>query len=225
MRKDIFRYQLWHIISLTVLVFFSWLFVSVNNDALNGQLWNIGTRGWFWLALAVPAAHQFYVWIIWRLELYGSTFSSRYGLNKAFRLYSLGFSILFLSRLVTIIFLSVSNRRTLSMNPFYSYLIAALIIPIGIYLFYSVIRYFTMERAYGIDHFDKNYNKPYVKNGIFRYTGNAMYIYGFLILYIPGLLFFSKAALAAAVFNHLYIWVHFYCTERPDMKVIYGKLQ
>ncbi|MGH8650439.1 MAG: hypothetical protein ACREUP_14225 [Burkholderiales bacterium] len=33
----------------------------------------------------------------------------------------------------------------------------------------------------------------------------------------------SPAALGAALFNHLYIWVHYYSTELPDMKRIYGE--
>ena len=102
-------------------------------------------------------------------------------------------------------------------------MLVALIAPVVIYLFYSVIRYFTIKRAYGIDHFDKNYSEPYVKGGIFRYKDNGMYVYGLLILYLPGLLLLSKAALIVALFNHVYVWVHYYCTERPDMKVIYGK--
>ena len=32
----------------------------------------------------------------------------------------------------------------------------------------------------------------------------------------------SLAALAAALFQHAYIWVHYYCTEAPDMALIYG---
>jgi len=135
----------------------------------------------------------------------------------------LWFSLLFVCRLIFIVILAISNQGSLSINPLYAYLIAALITPVVIYLFYSVIRYFTIERAYGIDHFDKNYSEPYVKEGIFRYTDNGMYIYSILILYLPGLLLLSKTALIVALFNHVYIWVHYYCTERPDMKVIYGK--
>ncbi len=48
-----------------------------------------------------------------------------------------------------------------------------------------------------------------------------MYIYGFLILWIPGILLQSKAAPFIALFNHLYIWVHYYFTELPDIKMIY----
>ena len=29
-------------------------------------------------------------------------------------------------------------------------------------------------------------------------------------------------ALAVALFQHAYIWVHYYCTEKPDMRRIYG---
>ncbi len=45
---------------------------------------------------------------------------------------------------------------------------------------------------------------------------------GLMILYLPGLLLLSQAALLLAAFNHLYIWVHYYCTEKPDMKVIFS---
>ena len=50
-----------------------------------------------------------------------------------------------------------------------------------------------------------------------------MYTFGFLILWILGLVCLSQAALMAALFNHLYIWVHYYCTELPDIYAIYGK--
>jgi hypothetical protein len=43
-----------------------------------------------------------------------------------------------------------------------------------------------------------------------------------LILWVPGLWWASPAALVVALFNHLYIWVHYYATERPDMRRIYG---
>ena len=92
-----------------------------------------------------------------------------------------------------------------------------------VYLFYSVGRYFGFRRAFGIDHFDPAYRSmPMVRQGIFRYTSNGMYTFGFLILWIPALWFASSAALAVAAFSHLYIWVHYGCTELPDMRRIYG---
>jgi hypothetical protein len=223
MIKKIFSYQIWHLVSVVILIAAMQKLISINYDTTNGELWGISTKAWFWIAIAIPIFHQVYVWIIWRLELYNHTFTSGYGVQRAFKIYSVGFSLLFVSRLIFIIILAKSNQGSLSINPLYPYLIAALIIPVVIYLFYSVLRYFTIERAYGIDHFDKNYNETYVKGGIFHYTDNGMYVYGLLVLYLPGLLLLSKAALIVALFNHVYIWVHYYCTELPDMKVIYRK--
>ena len=220
--SKIFEYQLWHfcalVISITVFIFLGKYveFFSV------GSLFGIDTVFWLALALFSPLAHQLYVAIVWRLELYKNYFSSRFGWKKSFLIYRLGFSALFGSRLIFIIFLAYANRGTLKVEPFWVYFLVAFIMPIVAYLFYSVKRYFTFERAYGIDHFDKNYNVPYVKQGIFRFTNNGMYVFGLLILYIPALLLFSKVALVVALFNHLYIWVHYYATEKPDMKQIYG---
>jgi hypothetical protein len=50
-----------------------------------------------------------------------------------------------------------------------------------------------------------------------------MYVFGFCVLWVPGFWFASAAALIVALFNHLYIWVHYYSTELPDMKRIYGE--
>ena len=220
--KKIFRYQIWHLVSVIFLITATRLFLSNYTDILIGSLWGITARTWFWIAIAVPILHQTYVWLIWRLELHRNTFTARMGVQKAFRVFTIGFSLLFASRLISIVILGYSNRGTLLIIPVFAYILAGIITPIVIFLFYSVVRYFTMRRAYGIDHFDKNFNEPFVKKGIFRFTNNGMYVYGFMILYLPGLLLFSKAALLAALFNHLYIWVHYYTTERPDMEVIYG---
>jgi hypothetical protein len=223
MMNKIFRYQIWHLMSVIILITIIQLFIANNYDLMNGTLWGISTKIWFWIAIAIPILHQIYVWLIWRLELYKNTFTSRYGVKKSFRMYTLGFSILFVGRLIFITILAVSNQNSLLIKPYFAYFLVVVITPIAIYLFYSVKKYFTIERAYGIDHFDKNYNEPYEKRGIFRFTDNGMYVFGLMILYLPGLLLFSSAALTAALFNHIYIWVHYYCTERPDMIAIYEK--
>ena len=221
--KKVFRYQIWHLVSVIILITITQHFISNNYDIINGTLWGVNTQKWFWIAIIIPILHQTYVWLIWRLELYQNTFSSHYGVKRAFRVYTIGFSILFISRLISIIILAFSNKNSLLTNPLIVYLLVAIITPFVIYLFYSVKKYFTIERAYGIDHFDKNYNEPYEKRGIFRLSDNGMYVFGLMILYLPGLLLLSKAALVVALFNHIYIWVHYYCTERPDMEEIYGK--
>jgi protein-S-isoprenylcysteine O-methyltransferase Ste14 len=64
---------------------------------------------------------------------------------------------------------------------------------------------------------------PFVRQGIFRFTANGMYVYGFLMLWAIGLWWASAAALVVAAFNHAYIWVHYYATELPDIRRIYGR--
>ena len=49
-----------------------------------------------------------------------------------------------------------------------------------------------------------------------------MYTFGMMVLYIPALWYASRPALVSAVFAHLYIWVHYFTTERPDIRRIYG---
>jgi hypothetical protein len=218
----IFEYQIWHLLSLIAIIFAINLYITSSPEMLSGTYWGVATETWFWLAVAIPVVHQVYVWLVWRLELYQGVFTKRYGLKRAFQYYAIGFSILFVSRLISIIILANSNKDTLHINPIFAYVLAFLITPLVIFLFYSVKKYFTIERAYGVDHFDKTYSVPYVKEGIFKYTDNGMYVFGLMILYLPGLLLQSEAAIVAAVFNHVYIWVHYYFTERPDMLEIYG---
>lgn len=81
-----------------------------------------------------------------------------------------------------------------------------------------------MNIVFGIDHFECNNSKliPMVKKGIFKYTSNGMYVFGFMILWIPGLITFSKPAIIVVMIQHICIWIHFYFTEKLDMKYIYG---
>jgi len=220
--KKILKHQTWHLLALSVLIFAIKFYISSSPDILRGSYWNVSTESWFWLATAIPIIHQIYVLLIWRFELYQGTFTNRFGVQRAFQLYSAGFLLLFVGRLIAIMFLALSSKNSLQSNPVIAYFIAALITPVVLYLFYSVKKYFTFERAFGIDHFDKNYSEPFVKKGIFKYTDNGMYVFGLMILYLPGLLLLSEAALLVALFNHVYIWVHYYFTERPDMVEIYG---
>ncbi len=49
-----------------------------------------------------------------------------------------------------------------------------------------------------------------------------MYAFVFLGLWGIAIIGRSQAALAVALFQHAYIWVHWYCTEQPDLVVLYG---
>ena len=49
-----------------------------------------------------------------------------------------------------------------------------------------------------------------------------MYAFAFLGLWAIAFFANSAAALILAVFEHSYVWVHYYATEKPDMDLIYG---
>ena len=216
-----FEKQGWHIFFLALLL------VGVaslaQDDTVSGQLWGISSQAWLWIAIAVPIVHQIFVWLFWRLELHHGLISSWFG-DSGFPIYKIGFTILFAARPISILLLGISNYNTITCPPSFMYAAAVLLLIPGIYTMYSVVNYFGMDRAYGIDHFDPSYrDKPFVKQGMFKYTNNAMYKFGFLILWSIALFTLSKAALLVAAFSHLYIWVHFYFTELPDIRHIYGE--
>lgn len=218
----VFEKQLWHLIVLVLLI--SGIIFRIGKDpsTASGSLWSIQTKIWIATTVAVPVLHQIYVLLCWRFELYHKSLSKTFGKN-AFKIYKVGFFILIASRMVFLIILSISNKNTLSLSPFYKYIVITILSIVVVYAFYSVIRFFGMDRAAGLDHFDYSISKlDFVKKGIFKYTNNGMYKYAFLGFYIPGIIWESKASILVALFSHIYIWVHYYCTELPDIKTIYS---
>jgi hypothetical protein len=187
-----------------------------------GELWGITTWNWFWISVEIPIAHQIFVWFCWRMELHRGLISRIFG-GFGFTLYVAVFAFFLISRLVSITALSVASRNSLPIDPaVLKWIAIAIAVPVA-YLMYSVVRYFGVLRACGADHFDPSYHsKPLVRQGIYRFTSNGMYAFGLMVLYIPALWYASRPAMVAAVFGHLYIWVHFFTTERPDMRRIYG---
>ena len=188
----------------------------------SGSLWGIGTPFWFWLAIWLAVAHQLYVWFCWRMQLHARLLTRWFG-GRAFEVYAVVFALIGISRVLAVFAVAISNRDTLHVDLVAVRLLAVIVLIPAIYLFYSVRRYFTFRRAFGIDHFDPSARTlPLVRDGIFRFTANGMYLFGFFLLWFAGLWWVSLAGLGAALFNHLYIWVHYYATERPDMRRIYG---
>ena len=211
-----------HLFSLTILLL--GVYFLATGDVLSGQLWGVSTEAWLWIAIVTPVLHQIMVALLWRAELYHNKMTQWFG-EQAFPLFKVIFTILFVGRPVTLILLGVSNTGTLGLSPALAYILAGILMIPFAYTMYSVFHYFGVDRAYGEDHFKPaSYkDKPFVKQGMFQYTSNAMYKFGFLVLWAIALVFLSKAALLAAAFNHLYIWVHYYFTELPDIQLIYGR--
>ena len=219
--KLIFEKQVLHDFLLAVLL--TGVFIASRIEGfLAGSFLNIGTPVWLYSAIAVAVVHQVYVWFCWRMQLHFSLITNKFG-HKGFIYYSIGFMILFILRFVFVVGLAIANMNTLNASQLLLNILAFLIAIPAVYLLYSVVRYFTIERALGIDHFDISYSKkPFVREGIFKFTSNGMYFFGLLVFWIPGLLCSSQAALLLALFNHVYVWVHYYTTEKPDLRRIYG---
>lgn len=187
-----------------------------------GELWGVATPTWFWAAIIIPIIHQVYVWFCWRTQLHLHLLTRLFG-TSAFSHYAIGFSVIGILRVVLVFLLAYANRDTVDVNPVLLQTLAVLLVLPALYLFYSVSRYFGYKRAFGIDHFDESYrHQTFVRKGIFRFSENSMYTFGFLLLWVPALWFSSLAALVVALFSHVYIWVHYYTTELPDIRRIYG---
>jgi len=218
----IFEKQWLHGLLLAVLLA-GMVLVTGNDDVRAGQFWGVTTPFWIWLAIGLAVTHQTFVWVCWRTQLHASLLIRTFD-NHGFLLYAIGFSILGIARVIAVFIVAISNQDTLQTDTIALKFLAIILLAPALYLFYSVKRYFGFKRAFGIDHFDDGYRSiPFERRGIFRYTRNGMYIYGFLLLWVPAFWWASLAALGVAVFNHLYIWVHYFATELPDINRIYGE--
>lgn len=218
--KKVFEKQLYHLLGIIILLAAAY-YSSSWSGFYDGQLWGISTFAWFWISIAVVIVQQFFVWFTWRTELHHGLISGWLG-KKAFDVYAAIFVILLLARGLLPWFVGAANQGTWNANPVFLYLVALIILFPLIYTFYSIVKYFTFRRAFGADHFDETYrNKPMVREGIFKYTDNAMYTFGFLAIWLPALIFSSEAALVLAAFSHLAVWLHYFTVEKPDIKIIY----
>jgi Phospholipid methyltransferase len=219
-----FEGQWLHVAGLVVLLSAS-AWVAQFPQIQAGQLWGLDSGEWFWLAIFAAVAHQVYVWLCWRSELHGGGLSRLLGAS-AFNAYAAGFTVLSLLRVLLVFALAYANRGSIAGESLLLKIAALVVLVPSLYLFYSVKRYFTFRRAFGFDHFDPSMrNAPFVRGGIFRFTSNGMYVFGFFLFWVPGLWWASAAALSVALFNHLYIWVHYFATERPDIRRIYHSAQ
>jgi hypothetical protein len=219
--EQIFRRQGYHLVLLLILIaIVGYICNLIPID--EGEFLGVSSSGWFWASVFAAIIHQVYTWITWRLELYKGYLSDKLG-SPSFTLFKLFFAVFGISRLL-IIPLAISNRETLDLPFYLQWGVSILFLILSVYLFYSVLRWFGIDRAAGLDHFkpDEARNWSLVDRGIFRFTSNGMYIFGFLFLWVPGLMLESAGAILAASFCHLYIWVHYFCTEKPDMQHIYS---
>ncbi len=217
----LFEKQGWHALFLTVLLI-GVFYGSQGADVQMGSVLGVGTPIWLWISIFIPIAHQVFVGLAWRAQLHYQWMTRLFG-KKDFFVFGVFFIVFLIARPVSVIILAISNANSYFLCNLLRVIIGVILFVPVVYLLYSVKEFFGFKRAMGIDHFDPSYkDRPMVREGIFKYTNNAMYTFGFLALWLPGIIWASKAALLSAAFGHVYIWVHYYTVEKPDMRVIFG---
>jgi protein-S-isoprenylcysteine O-methyltransferase Ste14 len=165
-----------------------------------------------------PLLHQGYVWLCWRSELCWQTISRTIG----FKAYVLIFFIIAILRLFSV-GLCFADYGTWFTPGWIVWSISVLIFIPFIYTLYSIKKYFGFMRATGIDHFDLSYkDKPFERRGIFKWTPNAMYTFAIAVFFGFAISAGSKAMFVFAAYTYIGTWLHYFCTEKEDFKVIYG---
>jgi hypothetical protein len=216
-----FKGQFLQVIGFSILVWVCF-FMAGQLEAEQGEWLGLTSSQWLYFSFATAIVHQFYVWLIWRLELCYGTITKVFK-GSGFRLYTIGFSILILSRPFSIFALGMSDYGSLNISTGLQVTLLILMIPPWVYAIYSIVRFFTFDRAYGIDHWhpEKIKAQGMVTEGIYKFTNHGMYFYAILILWILAIGFRSQWALIGAFFNHVAVWIHYHATEKPDIKIIY----
>ncbi|MEP2029190.1 MAG: methyltransferase [Paracoccaceae bacterium] len=219
--RDIFQGQFLHVGLVILLVLGALSLLPLNTSGAMFLAWT--ARDWAICSIYLAVIHQVIVAIVFRLELYKGFMTRLFG-DQALKIWGLIFLPLLIARPLTITIVGwldstpISGARNLEIAVGTAFILCAVL------TMHSVIKYFTLRRAIGADHFDDEViAMPFVKEGVFRYTSNAMYGFAFLGLWGIALVFGSWDALVVAFFQHVYIWVHLILTEQPDIDRIYGR--
>ena len=210
-----------HFLLLLILIPTTWSLAAPVLE--NGSWLDISAGSWFWLAVGGSVLHQVLGWIGFRLQLGWAALTRLFG-SADMLIWGLLFFPLLIARPILIMGLARSTQNTLLLPELAAIFLGVILLIPVIYTAWSIYRYFGFIRGMGGDHFRMRYReKPLVKEGAFQWTGNAMYTFAPLLLWAIAFIVGSQAALTVALFEHAYVWVHYFCTEKPDMKIIYDK--
>ena len=213
-----FKNQIFHLGGTVFLFYICAQFVDLKNNT--NTFIGINALSWFIIAMSIPLIHQSYVWICWRSELCWKLISSTIG----FKGYVIIFFILIISRLSAIVLCFV-DYGSLYVPGWFAWILAIIIFIPGAYTMYSVKKYFGFLRAAGADHFDSKYrDMPFEKRGIFKWTPNAMYVFAIGIPFAFATATGSLSMFIVAIYTYISIWLHYFCTEKEDFKVIYRNI-
>jgi hypothetical protein len=219
--KQVLRYQGYH---LAAYIGFGALIgiAVVQAPESAGRAWGLSIGQWVLWSWLFAGLFQAWVLLIWRFELFHGAVTRWLG-QRAFPVHRTAFVILGAARFIPLIPISLGTARTSPLSPVSSLVLLVVTTPPVLWTLYSIVAYFGVNRVFGADHFDPAYRTRGLETrGVFRYVPNAMYTLGFLLFYHPGLLWQSRLGLAVAAAHHALVWVHYFCTEKPDLREIYG---
>ncbi len=216
-----FRRQAWHLLSLPVLIGISY---ALSVSSMGDDSWlGVEDSTWYWNGIALVVVQQLAVWIVFRSQL-GWAILTRWFKGADIMVWGAVFIPLLIARPILLFGLAMSDRHSAGLPRFVEISLGMILLIPALYTLWSVGHFFGLERALGGDHFREKYREmSFVREGAFRWSNNAMYVFAFLGLWSMALLTGSLAALGLAFFQHSYIWVHYYCTEEPDMGLIYNR--
>ena len=213
--KFFFKNQIWHIGGLIILFYLGCQIVDFENDS--NVFLEISSRDWFLFSMMTPLLHQIYVWLCWRSELCWKAISKTIG----FKTYAVIFIVIMVLRLSSI-GLCFADYGTWFAPGWIAWIISVLIFIPFIYTIYSIKKYFGFMRATGIDHFDPDYkDTPFERRGIFKWSSNAMYTFAIAVFFSFAISSGSKAMFVFAAYSYIGGWLHYFCTEREDFRIIY----
>jgi len=211
-----FKHQIWHLGGTIVLFYLGAQFVNLENNT--NTFIGITALGWFMIAMTIPLVHQTYTWLCWRSELCWQSISNSIG----FKGYLVGFFTLIISRFSAVV-LCFIDYASLYNPGWFAWILAIIIFIPGAYTMYSVKKYFGFTRAAGADHFDPKYkDMSFEKRGIFKLSSNSMYVFGLAIPFAFATATGSQSMFIVSIYSYISIWLHYFCTEKEDFKVIYG---
>jgi hypothetical protein len=220
MRK-VLKNQAYHLLAYVLLGALLYLAVRYLPESHN-RIWGLSACGWLAISWILAGVHQFYIVFCWRMEFHHQKIGAWLG-KAAFPVYRAGFYIIATARLLPLIPISLATTYTLPVPYAVSIVLIIVTTPFILWACYSTIAYFGLSRLCGADHFDPEYRGGALeKRGIFKYIPNSMYAVAMLMIYHPGLFWHSTLGLIAAAAQHAFLWTHYFCTEKPDMKEIYG---
>ena len=210
-----FRHQILHLGGTILLFYIGTQMVDLEGNT--NTFFGISALNWFMIAMSMPLIHQAYVWICWRSELCWQSISNSIG----FKGYVIIFFILIISRLSAIVLCFV-DYGSLYKPGLLAWILSIILFIPGAYTMYSVKKYFGFLRAAGADHFDSKYkDMPFEKRGIFKWSPNAMYVFAIGIPFAFAVATGSQSMFVVAIYTYISIWLHYFCTEKEDFKIIY----